>query len=42
MSDLIFENMSNVEKFKEIFNRIEQWMRGAVDIDNGSRQTGLP
>ena len=39
MSDLIFENMSNVEKFKEIFNRIEQWMRGEVDIDKGSRQT---
>ena len=31
--------MSNVEKFTEVFNRLEEWMRHNIDIDSGSRRT---
>ena len=39
MNESTAKDLSNVEQFKEIFNRIEEWMRTVVDIDKGSRKT---
>ena len=34
-----WEKLNNVEKYKDIFNCVEQWMREKIRIDEGSRQT---